>query len=166
MEIKLAIKLDIPDIMGLIDLCIKDLEGRSIYQWNDYYPTKVHIKESVDDNTLYILRHKQRSIGTVSLTEKQPREYEKIKWEDKSGRVVIVTKLMISPEFQKRGYASKLMDFAEDNARSKNYSSIRLDAYSGNPVALKLYESRGYNRIDQIMFPNRELPFYCYEKLF
>jgi len=32
MEIKLATKLDIPDIMELIELCIMDLEGQSIYQ--------------------------------------------------------------------------------------------------------------------------------------
>ena len=166
MAVELATKSDIQDIMGLIELCKKDLEKQAIYQWNDYYPTEEHIKGNIDDGTFYILKYEHASIGTVSVTEKQPLEYGNIDWEDKSGDVVVITKLMVHPEFQKRGCGRKLMDFAEDHALSKNYSSIRLDAYTGNQRAIKLYEARGYNKIGQIMFPERELPFYCYEKLF
>jgi len=42
---------------------------------------------------------------------------------------------------------------------------IRLDAYTGNPRALALYEKRGYQRIGQAYFPRRELPFDCFEKV-
>jgi ribosomal protein S18 acetylase RimI-like enzyme len=57
------------------------------------------------------------------------------------------------------------MDFAENYAAEKGFSSIRLDAYSGNSRALNLYERRGFRRVGQFFSPRRELPFYCYEKV-
>jgi len=57
------------------------------------------------------------------------------------------------------------MDFAEAFAKEHGFSGIRLDAYTGNPLALALYERRGYHRIGQTRFPRRELPFYCCEKI-
>ncbi len=57
-----------------------------------------------------------------------------------------------------------MMDFAENFARSHDFSCIRLDAYT-NPQALGLYERRGYRRVGQLYFPRRELPFACFEKV-
>ena len=56
------------------------------------------------------------------------------------------------------------MDFAESFAMEHGFSCIRLDAYTGHPPALALYERRGYDRVGQVYFPRRELPFDCVEK--
>jgi len=58
------------------------------------------------------------------------------------------------------------MNFAEEYAIENNYKSIRLDAYSANVAAVRLYEKRGYNKIGQVFFPHRKYPFYCFEKIF
>ena len=55
--------------------------------------------------------------------------------------------------------------FAENYAVVNGYTTIRLDAYSGNPRALHFYECRGYQKAGQLFFPGRELPFYGYEKI-
>jgi ribosomal protein S18 acetylase RimI-like enzyme len=57
------------------------------------------------------------------------------------------------------------MDFAENYAIENNYTSIRLDAFSNNPRALRFYENRDYQRRGEVFFPGRELPFYCFEKI-
>ena len=69
-----------------------------------------------------------------------------------------------NPEFQGKGIAKKLLKFVENFATKNNYSYTRLDAYSGNEKALKLYENFCYKKVGQIFFPLRDLPFYCYEK--
>jgi ribosomal protein S18 acetylase RimI-like enzyme len=56
------------------------------------------------------------------------------------------------------------MEFAENYAIEQRFSCIRLDAYTGNPRAIALYEGRGYERIGQTYFPRRKLPFDCFEK--
>jgi len=57
-----------------------------------------------------------------------------------------------------------MMVFAESFAANHNFSCIRLDAYTGNPRALALYERLGYQQAGQVFFPRRELPFACFEK--
>lgn len=57
------------------------------------------------------------------------------------------------------------MTFAEDFALINNFTSIRLDAFSGNKKALKLYEDRCYLKRGEIYFPRRNLPFFCYERM-
>jgi ribosomal protein S18 acetylase RimI-like enzyme len=54
------------------------------------------------------------------------------------------------------------MSFAEETAVTRGYDCIRLDAFTRNPAALALYESRGYRRAGTVHF--RKGAFYCYEK--
>jgi ribosomal protein S18 acetylase RimI-like enzyme len=67
-------------------------------------------------------------------------------------------------EYINRGYAQKLMDFAENFAKENNYSSIRLDAYSQNERVIEFYKKRNYFIRGNINFPERKHPFHCMEK--
>jgi ribosomal protein S18 acetylase RimI-like enzyme len=165
MKISIATEDDIQNIINIIELCIKDLENQGIYQWNDYYPTLGHINESIQDKSLYTIKENKNCLGVIAITENQPQEYKKMNWLDKTGKILVITKLVVNPVWQNQGIGRKLMDFAENEAIEKKYTSIRLDAYSGNPRAINLYEKRGYRKVGEVYFPRRELPFYCYEKL-
>jgi len=182
MKITIATKGDVQDIMKLIGFCIKDLKNQGIYQWNDHYPTLDHIKESIQIQSLYILKNKDPSntlcvfgapkiydfracMGIISIGEQQPEGYEEINWSNKTGKVLVISKLAVNPKCQGHGIGQKLMDFAENYAIEKEYNSIRLDAYSDNPRALKFYRKRNYKKVGEQYFPRRDLPFYCFEKL-
>lgn len=165
MPIRLASLKDIENIMCLIKNCIKDLESQSIYQWNDHYPTAEIFEEDIKSNSLYILEDEAHYLGVVTINEVQSPEYKELVWSDEGGRVLVIHRLAVNPEFQKQGIGRQLMDFAENYATERGYSSIRLDAYSGNPRALNLYERRGYKKVGQLFFSGRELPFFCYEKV-
>lgn len=86
MRLILATQDNASSIMELIELCIKDLKSQGIYQWNNYYPTLNHIKESTNDKSMYILSEDENCLGTISITENQPSEYNKIDWLDKTGK--------------------------------------------------------------------------------
>ncbi|MBA1336259.1 MAG: GCN5-related N-acetyltransferase [Firmicutes bacterium] len=164
MQITLAFLKDIKNIMGLIKNCIKDMESQGIYQWDEYYPTAEIFEEDIKSGSLYILEDKRNCLGVISINEKQSPEYKKLHWSVEDGKVLVIHRLAVNPECQKQGVGRQLMDFAEKYAAEKGYTSIRLDAYSGNPRALNLYERRGYQKVGQLSFPRREFPFYCYEK--
>lgn len=161
--IEVACEEDIENIMELVNECVEDLESKEIYQWNDYYPTINHITESIQDKTLYLFKNNIDCLGIVSLTDKQPQEYEKLNWTSKNCRIKVITKLAVHPKYQKQGIGQILLNFAENLAINNSYS-IRLDVYSGNPRAINLYEKNGYHRVGITFFPKRDLPFYCYEK--
>lgn len=54
------------------------------------------------------------------------------------------------------------MEFAEEKAEREGYQAIRLDAFTGNPPALALYDHRGYRKAGTVLF--RKGWFFCFEK--
>lgn len=151
-------------IMDLIKSCIIHMEAQGIYQWNEYYPTLDLIIHDIESDSMYVLKEGNSVLGIIAINEAQSPEYSNLNWVCNGGKVLVIHRLAIEPKMQRLGLAKKLMDFAENYAKKKEYTSIRLDAYSGNPGALRLYEQRGFMRVGKFYFPMRELPFYCYEK--
>lgn len=164
MDIVKGRKQDISDIMDIISDCIKHMESQRIYQWNAYYPTRDIIEEDIESGHGYVLKDNGRCIAYVAINEDQSPEYSQIKWSSDGSKVLVIHRLSVHPEHQGKGIAKKILSFIEDVAVKNGYSCIRLDAYSGNSAALKLYERFGYKKMGQVYFPWRELPFYCYEK--
>jgi ribosomal protein S18 acetylase RimI-like enzyme len=166
MEIRKAVESDLPFIMEIINGNIKNMHSMGNFQWGDFYPTAEVFTEDISNQTLYIIRDTESYPGIIVLDHQQPPEYADISWPDHNGKFIVVHRLAVNPKFHKQGIARKLMDFAENFARENNYSSVRLDAYSGNPAANALYENRGYQKTGQVYFEHRDLPFNCYEKKF
>ena len=91
-------------------------------------------------------------------------EYIPVSWLTPNENNLYVHRLAVHPEFQGKGFAQKLMDYAENYAKTNSFASIRLDTFSKNERNQKFYEVRGYQRLENIMFPKQsKYPFYCYE---
>jgi len=154
-----------PQIMEMISLCRADLCSQGIHQWDEIYPNLEGVQQDARSGSLFVLRHEEACAASVCLNDLQPGQYGALSWRCAGGRALVIHRLCVHPQWQKRGFGRKLMDFTEDFARRSSFSCIRLDAYTGNPRALALYEKRGYYRVGQAYFPRRELPFDCFEKI-
>jgi ribosomal protein S18 acetylase RimI-like enzyme len=165
LQIILATKHDLDRIMALIKDCTRDLESRGIHQWGEFYPTLEIIKDDIENESMYVMNENKALLGIVVVNEEQPNEYEGLNWSTREGRILVIHRLAVSPKRQNQGIAGRLLEFAEDYAANNGYASIRLDAYSGNRKALRLYEKHQYKWVGQVNFPWRDLPFYCYEKI-
>ena len=75
---------------------------------------------------------------------------------------MVLHRLCVHPDFQGQGVARQAMDYLENEVRARGIQTIRLDAFSQNPTALHLYESRGYQKAGEISY--RKGLFYLYEK--
>ena len=164
MKIVKATKTDEQSIMEMIDDCKVDMRNRDIDQWNPYYPNIEVIKEDIEEGTLYIIKEEDMPIAVITLNEKQSIEYQQMEWTIKEGRFLVVHRLAVHPSHQSKGMARKLMEFGEQLGKVDNFAAIRMDAYSGNPRALALYESMGYTKTGIVQFPMRSKHFYCFEK--
>jgi ribosomal protein S18 acetylase RimI-like enzyme len=165
LRIALVAENDIDRIMDLVKDCIDDMETRGIHQWGEYYPTREIIQDDIENRSMYTAKENDEVLGIIAINEEQPPEWEKVNWSTQEGRILTVHRLAVKPTRQKQGIARRLLDYAEDYAADNGYTSIRLDAYSGNPIALRLYENHQYKRVGQVYFPMRDLPFYVYEKI-
>jgi ribosomal protein S18 acetylase RimI-like enzyme len=164
-RIVLATEKEVEEIMSLIKDCTKDMESHGIHQWGDFYPTREIIEEDIENRSMYVAKGNEMVLGIITVNEEQPQEWRNVNWSPQEGRAVTIHRLAVKPTWQEQGIGQKLLDHAEKYATNNGYTAIRLDAYSGNARALRLYEKHEYIRVGQISFPNRALVFYCYEKI-
>lgn len=162
--IRLATYNDIDSLLIITKACAAYMIKNTIYQWNETYPNQKVFEQDVKRKELYVLKNHNKLIGCIVISTKMDAEYKGVKWLTSNNNNIYIHRLAIHPNQQGKGYAQKLMGFAESFAISNNYTSIRLDTFSQNTRNQKFYELRGYKKLGNVYFPKQsEHPFYCYE---
>ena len=164
MEITQATPRDIPAVWRLVCACRDNLRYRGIHQWDELYPNERIVIDDVNSRSVYVMQQSNVCVAAVTLNEQQDPAWQHIQWAGGEPALVI-HRLCVLPEHQGAGNAARLMDFAEARAAQFGYAGIRLDAYSGNPAAVGLYERRGYRKAGQVNYSRCSLPAVCFEKL-
>jgi len=157
---------DIPDILNMTQACRLHMESKGIFQWTTSYPNKEKFRGDVGRGELYVLKNNNTIIGCVVLSIVMDAEYKTVKWLTANHNNLYIHRLAVRPNYQGQGFAQELMDFGENMARAKHFASIRLDTFSQNKRNRRFYEQRGYQKLEDIHFPDQsEYPFHCYELL-
>ncbi|WP_276168813.1 GNAT family N-acetyltransferase [Zobellia alginiliquefaciens] len=155
---------DIPQILTVTKACATAMIQQGIYQWNENYPSKQAFETDIERGELYILQEDNQIIGSIVLSTLMDEEYVPIKWLTPTGKNIYIHRVAVHPDYQGKGYAQKMMAFAENYARENRFESIRLDTFSQNKRNQRFYEARGFQRLGDIFFPKQsEYPFHCYE---
>jgi len=163
MTIRIGKNEDILEIMNLIKNAVEDMDARKVYQWDDVYPNNEIILNDIHNNNIYVQVNEVGIIqGIIVLNEQQDMTYNSIEWKYNLGRQLIIHRLCIHPNHQRKGIAKMLIKFSEDFASEQKYESIRLDAFIPNITACRMYEKLGYVKRGVITL--RKGDFYCYEK--
>ena len=155
---------EIPQILNITRACAAAMIKNGIYQWNEDYPNKEAFELDIERGELYVFEEDGQVIGTIVLSTLMDEEYVPVEWLTPSDKNIYIHRVSVHPDLQGKGYAQKLMAFAEDYARKNAFASIRLDTFSQNKRNQKFYEARGFQRLGDIFFPKQsEHPFHCYE---
>jgi ribosomal protein S18 acetylase RimI-like enzyme len=162
--IVLAVLSDLKELWVIYEKAKTELESRQIFQWTKNYPNRTVIKNDIEQKVLYILKEGSDIIGAINISEDQEQEYATVDWKYQEDKIMVIHRLVVHPEHQRKGYAKLLMQFAEMHAIKNNYASIRLDAFSKNQGVLKFYNASGYRVSGEVYFPERVAPFFCLEK--
>ena len=157
---------EIPDILTITKACASDTICKGIFQWNQHYPSNEAFEKDIERAELYVLEIDSRITGTIVISTFMDEEYAKVDWLTPDENNVYIHRLSIHPDFQGKGFAQQLMDFAETNARQNGCVSVRLDTFSQNSRNQRFYQTRGYQKLGDIFFPKQsDHPFHCYELL-
>ncbi len=155
---------DVEKILSTTKACAAHMSTMGIFQWNEHYPSKAAFEKDIHHKELYVIPKDSNIVGGVVVSTHMDEEYLPITWLTETGNNVYIHRLFVHPDFQGKGYAKGLMDFAEATARKNGFISIRLDTFSKNKRNQKFYETRGYQKLGDIFFPRQsEHPFHCYE---
>ena len=134
---------------------VKEITHNTILNiYPKYYPAgaiqffiKHHSDEKILDDIknrkVYLMESDNEPVGTVTFSDNE------------------IERLFVLPKHQRKGYGSKLMDFAEETIFSK-YESIILDA---SLVAKKLYLKRGFEIIKYDSVKTAAGDYICYDSM-
>ena len=159
--IRLARAEELDSVYRLVQDATRHMDEQGIPQWDEIYPSKAVLNGDIENQQMYLIEVEGRVAGFTVINEDQSPKYADVDWKY-DGRVLVVHRLTIHPDYQRQKLASHLMDFAEEMAATENYDCIRLDAFTLNPTAFGMYEKRGYRRVGIVRF--RKGDFYVYEK--
>ena len=158
---------DIDTIIEITKACAKHMVAQGIYQWNEHYPNKAAFEKDIERNELYVLEIETKIIGCIVVSTQMDDEYILVNWLTPNRNNIYIHRLAIHPNYQNRGYAQQLMDFAENFAKTHKHPSVRLDTFSQNKRNQQFYEQRNYEKLNAIYFPKQSnYPFHCYELVF
>lgn len=161
LAIRLATQDDVPAVMALVRACVADMRKNGIEQWDEIYPDEKTLLRDAGSGTLFIAEDDGGLIGVLVINEYQDPEYADVPW-TLDGRVAVLHRLMVNPLRQRQGMARRLTEWAQARAAALGYDVMRLDAFTSNPRALRLYDQLGFRDAGGIRL--RKGPFRCFEK--
>lgn len=161
--IKLITSEDASEAFSIIQSVITKMNQNNIDQWDNVYPSKDVIANDLNCGHAYGYYDDNNLCGFIVINEEFPNEYNSVKWICLNDKSLIVHRLSVRADCQGKGIAKLLMHFAEDFGRKNGCFSVRLDAFSENPIALRLYQKLGYTITGTVIF--RKGKFYCFEKV-
>ena len=162
MKLRLANMIELHKLMHIIRQASRYMEEQGIFQWDEVYPDEETIREDIAREELYVLYEEEELLALVTLNEVQDESYSEANWLGEQEHIAVIHRLCVNTIHQHKGIGKAVLQVAEELLKEKGYKGIRLDAYTQNPYAIKLYENAGYHKVHEVTF--RKGQFYLYEK--
>ena len=110
------------------------------------YPTRATVEKALAKDALYVLEQDGEICANIVANQVQPEEYGKIQWKYQAlpEEVFVVHVLCVRPSKTRCGFGKDIMQFAIEEAKSRNCKAVRLDTGSQNKPAIALYTKLGF----------------------
>lgn len=154
-----ALSGDEEEIYAIYD----SLKGSPGCTWDNEYPTLEFVRHDiVERDSLYKLTDNGRIIAAAYLGD-----FEEIERPDcfsiSIKRLGELSRVGVCREYQRQGYASRLIMFLLDEAKKQDYDGIGLLVGTENHNAMALYDKMGFRRAGETFL--YETHWFCYEKI-
>ncbi|GAB3266268.1 GNAT family N-acetyltransferase [Larkinella harenae] len=155
---------DIPDLLQLIQRVVPLMQASGNFQWDEHYPNAAVFENDIAHDQLWVAELDGQRVGVAAITTDQEPEYAQVGW-DLTETAVVVHRLAVDPAIRGRGIAAQLMKQAEEVARQRGITVLRIDTNTQNEATQRLFPKLGYAFAGEIGLGFRPgLRFYCYEK--
>ena len=164
MEIKFRLgkKEDSDIIVKVFEKAIYEMNKEGIYQWDSLYPNEEVLKGDLEKEQLYVGIYDEKIVSIYVLNQECDEQYKNGHWKYENATFYVVHRLCVNYDFQNKGIGKRTMIHIEDELRNKNIDTIRLDVFSENIYAIKMYEKLGYVNVGEANW--RKGKFYLLEK--
>lgn len=147
MEIVKATKEDVVKIFEFVKSAIKIMDKQGISQWDEIYPTPNDFENDASKNQLYIAKIDERIAACFTLNKECDEEYKNGNWTYTGSDFCVIHRLCINPDFQNKGIGKEVCLEIEKILKNNGVKAIKLDCFTQNPFALKLYKKLDYKEV-------------------
>lgn len=144
MEYRLATIDDIEDVFCLIEAAIARMEKNDIHQWDDIYPTREDFITDIMNKFLYIAEDNGKIAAIYVISNESDDAYKTVNWQYSNESAYILHRFCVSPDYQNRGVGKEVLAHIEAQIRDMGFETIRLDVFTENPYAQRLYRKSGF----------------------
>lgn len=154
---------DIDEIFRLVESAIRKMEGEGIDQWDERYPVKEDFIADIRKNELYLGGFPNEIAVVYAFNKECDVQYQNGAWQYRGEKYCIIHRLCVAPAYQNKCIARMTLRYIEDQLKCRGMKAVRLDVFSGNPYAVKLYADSGYVKVGTADW--RKGRFFLMEKL-
>lgn len=155
--IRRAMPADIESIWALRLKTTELFRLRGIDQWQHALPDKATFMRDIEAGHFHVIGD-ETVIAMVAIKDGIEETYDVIMdgaWV-KDAPYLTVHRLAVDDAYLGQGLSTRLMRFAEDEARRQGITMIRIDTHRHNTYAIRLFTSLGYTRRGTIMLKEQE----------
>ena len=153
---------DLKPIHEVYKNAIETMERNGINQWDSIYPNEEVIQNDIISGQMLLGEVDGKIASIFTINQDYDTEYKDGNWQYADASFSVVHRLCVNPDFQGKGIGKKTVLHIEAILRDKEVETIRLDAFSLNPVSVKMYEGLGFKKAGEVNW--RKGLFYLYEK--
>ena len=154
---------ELENIVKIFKNAAEEMLRHQINQWDEIYPNEAILKADIENEELFVGKINNEIAVVYVLNQLCDEQYSNGIWKEGEGNFAVIHRLCVNPTYQNRGIAKQTMAHIEEVSIKEGKKAIRLDVFSKNPFALKVYEAVGYTIVGEVSW--RKGLFYLMEKL-
>ncbi len=129
---------------------IAEMNRNNIPQWDEFYPDRDILKDDISKNELYLGMVDGELASAYVVNSDCDEEYVNGDWQYPNASFCVIHRLCVNPKFQKKGVGASTMRHIEGEKKAEGVETVRLDAFTLNPYALRLYDKLGYVKVGTV----------------
>lgn len=141
---------EINDVMVIINDAKAFMKLTGSKQWQGKYPNETVLRHDIETSTLYGCYDEDKLVGIIAIKQEFTKNYVDIegKWSiPVSNDDIVLHRLCIKKEYRGKGVATKLMNFAIEQARVNHNYHLKTDTHPLNVAMQKTAEKAGFKKV-------------------
>lgn len=148
MPTRLATDRDLDAVEALYAAVCVDMEGAPYdVEWRTgSYPTREGLAARIEASELLVIEDAGAIVGACVVDNADDPAYAVVPWgvDVPQSEVGVLHLVAVDPAHRGRGLAGALVEDAISLARERGFKALRLDVWTNNDAAVRLYERHGF----------------------
>ena len=164
MMLRKAAMEELQAVCNLYRATCRGMEQSGLDQWHwGIYPDEAMVREDIARGELYVAGGPDGLRCAVCVNRMFDEAYNGVNWLY-GVHPGSFHRLAVHPSCQGQGLGRQVLDCVVELLRSQGCDCLRMDTFTQNQRAQRLYESFGMRRAGLVTFSFRPEPFVCFEK--